>query len=596
MIRFPVVFSMAVGIAFTMFQPSVCAAKGSPKLSAPFREWLEGPASYLITKTERAAFLNLKTDDERTTFVERFWEVRNPAPGTGTNEFKDEFFRRIAWVNAFYGRDAGTDGWRTARGRTYILFGRPQSTSNFTANQELYPIELWFYSNPGLSELPSFFYVIFYEKEGVGGYTLYHPYIDGPERLVRSGLTKAQAYRYLRNINTELARATLSLVPGEPVDTETYAGSMSSMQIINAIQGYNHMPSYVHEINLRQARFEVDYDLPRTSLATFVSWINGAPWLQWHVEIHDPGQKKVLDNRIQYDVTAKLYSNGRFVLERTDSPGFSVAGMDAESVSKRPWAYEDQMPVVPGKYRLSVVVQNKATGRNYEMQKEFNVPAPSDGITLGEVLVLSKHAAERRNRPFQFGGVKFFPAVDAQVQAARGIEFLYQLIIPEPRPENVDVEYVIGSVASKTRKTFEDKLDLKQLDPYGSLVTARTLPLDEFTVGAHQLVVRVTDSRTGKLTAQSAAFMIVPGEPSLPPVQISRDRPVTEQWIGAAHYERALCWLAQDKTSEAISALEDSWKLTKNSTVEGILQNLYKRTKRAPGVPIGVGPQVRRRD
>ena len=75
------------------------AVLGSTKapLSKAYREFLNGPPSLLLTKDERTAFQRLGSDPERDSFIEHFWQVRNPTPGLVNNEFKEEFLpaRRI---------------------------------------------------------------------------------------------------------------------------------------------------------------------------------------------------------------------------------------------------------------------------------------------------------------------------------------------------------------------------------------------------------------------------------------------------------------------------------------------------------------------
>jgi GWxTD domain-containing protein len=327
-------------VSICLLALTIAPATVADRPAKQYQGFLRGPVSYLITRFEREAFQSLATDDERDRFIERFWEARNPTPSTGQNEFKDEFSRRVAYVNAFYGRNAGSDGWRTGRGRTYLLFGKPRTTMNWSGNQELYPAELWFYSNPGLTEVPAFFYVLFFDKDGIGGYRFYHPCIDGPDKLLRSangGGTAAAAYTYLKNIGAELAYCSLSLIPGEPVGTTNYTGSMASAEIIRGIQGYNQMPSYVSTIQTRLARLEsvtsrVHYDLARTSLLAFLVWEKGEPWVNWQFEVQDPKQPKASQGQARYQMTARLYSGGKLVIERTDTPHFAVAPGQEQSL------------------------------------------------------------------------------------------------------------------------------------------------------------------------------------------------------------------------------------------------------------------------
>ena len=74
-----------------------------------------------MTDEERAAFNQLSTDAEYEQFVQQFWLRRDPTPGTIENEFKEEHYRRIAYANEHF--SGGVPGWKTDRGRTYIMYG-----------------------------------------------------------------------------------------------------------------------------------------------------------------------------------------------------------------------------------------------------------------------------------------------------------------------------------------------------------------------------------------------------------------------------------------------------------------------------------------
>jgi len=92
------------------------------ELSKPYRKWLDEDVSYIITDEERAAFRQLSNDEERDNFIEAFWQRRDPTPDTEENEFKEEHYQRIAYANEHFA--AGVPGWKTDRGRIYIVFGK----------------------------------------------------------------------------------------------------------------------------------------------------------------------------------------------------------------------------------------------------------------------------------------------------------------------------------------------------------------------------------------------------------------------------------------------------------------------------------------
>jgi GWxTD domain-containing protein len=92
------------------------------ELSKPYKKWLDEDVAYIITDEERAAFKQLSNDEERDNFIEAFWQRRDPTPDTEENEFKEEHYQRIAYANEHFA--AGVPGWRTDRGRIYIVFGK----------------------------------------------------------------------------------------------------------------------------------------------------------------------------------------------------------------------------------------------------------------------------------------------------------------------------------------------------------------------------------------------------------------------------------------------------------------------------------------
>ncbi|MGA2337731.1 MAG: GWxTD domain-containing protein [Terriglobales bacterium] len=91
------------------------------ELSKTYKKWLDEDVRWIITDQERSAFMQLSNDEERDQFIEAFWQRRDPTPDTEENEFKEEHYRRIAYANEHFA--AGIPGWKTDRGRMYIVFG-----------------------------------------------------------------------------------------------------------------------------------------------------------------------------------------------------------------------------------------------------------------------------------------------------------------------------------------------------------------------------------------------------------------------------------------------------------------------------------------
>jgi GWxTD domain-containing protein len=95
----------------------------SKEIKGPYKKWLDEDVVWIITDEERAAFKQLSNDEERDNFIEAFWQRRDPTPDTEENEYKEEHYQRIAYSNEHFA--AGIPGWKTDRGRIYIIYGKP---------------------------------------------------------------------------------------------------------------------------------------------------------------------------------------------------------------------------------------------------------------------------------------------------------------------------------------------------------------------------------------------------------------------------------------------------------------------------------------
>jgi GWxTD domain-containing protein len=242
------------GLFLSIAAPPAGAQK--QKLEKNYREWLERDVVYIISKEERNAFLRLPTDDARDQFIQSFWEIRNPAPGSPENTYKDEIYQRIAYANANFGSGSNEEGWRTDRGRTYITLGPPQQKELHYSASNMFPLEIWFYSYSHPS-LPSFFYVMFYKHEGFGDLRYYSPFVDGPDKLM-SGTEyindpQGSIQAIQESVGPLVARLSQSLIPGEPLDPSQGRPSLQSDAMLATIKSLADNPFTKDDLNRRRA-------------------------------------------------------------------------------------------------------------------------------------------------------------------------------------------------------------------------------------------------------------------------------------------------------------------------------------------------------
>ncbi|MDR0310746.1 MAG: GWxTD domain-containing protein, partial [Acidobacteriota bacterium] len=108
---------------------SVAQRRREAGLPKYYKEWLEKDVVYIITEEERRLFRDLRNDEERESFIQQFWDRRNPDPRSSYNAFKEEHYRRIAYTNEHFA--SGVPGWRTDRGRVYITWGPPDDRETY---------------------------------------------------------------------------------------------------------------------------------------------------------------------------------------------------------------------------------------------------------------------------------------------------------------------------------------------------------------------------------------------------------------------------------------------------------------------------------
>jgi len=112
-----------------------------PNVKEEYKKWLREDVVYIISDDERVNFKRLLSDKQRDEFVVAFWDRRNPSPGAARNAYKEEHYRRLAYANTHFA--ANVPGWKTDRGRFYIMYGPPDSVDAKSALVP--PTETWQY-------------------------------------------------------------------------------------------------------------------------------------------------------------------------------------------------------------------------------------------------------------------------------------------------------------------------------------------------------------------------------------------------------------------------------------------------------------------
>ncbi|HNQ81109.1 MAG TPA: GWxTD domain-containing protein [Candidatus Aminicenantes bacterium] len=164
-----------VFLALFAFLYTAPAGAAKKKEADKYENWMKEEVKLLITSEEESAFKKLKTDEEKDKFIALFWAKRDPSPLDKANEFKDEWYARLEYVNKTYSKGSIAKGWHTDMGRVYMIFGppaqvrgggsgqvRPESAGG---SQIMGPPETWVYQPMPALGLNSEFTVTFLNQQ-----------------------------------------------------------------------------------------------------------------------------------------------------------------------------------------------------------------------------------------------------------------------------------------------------------------------------------------------------------------------------------------------------------------------------------------------
>jgi GWxTD domain-containing protein len=406
-------------------------------LAAAHQKWIAEDVAYIITERERELFLSLATLEEREHFITAFWARRDPNPTTLDNERRIEHERRVRHANDFLGRESFLPGWRTDRGRYYILLGEPRTIQRFYGHNELKEAELWFFQAPEGRGLPAFFYLLFFKEDEVGDYRLYRPAIDGPVSLLRGADVSAAtdnvvAVEKLEQMSSELAHASLSYDAGEPPDYLTARAAIGAEQLLARIEqsatraiNTNYIDAWEQYGHRVAAEYSFNFVPSRHVFATMMSTdvVPATAIVHYSIEL-DPASFGFETDEAQ----SRFYTTLDVTVEATNAQATLVHSLERSTpieltpaevarLEHSPVAYQDDFPLVPGEYTISVILRNRALKTFTIAETQLDIPplderAPAlTDVILCYATALTAPALEPREvRTFQLGSVRLEPA------------------------------------------------------------------------------------------------------------------------------------------------------------------------------------------
>jgi GWxTD domain-containing protein len=395
--------------------------KSEGELPPRFKKWLEQEVCYIITPLEKEVFLQLQTDRERDFLIEAFWKHRDPTSGTPENEFKEEHYRRIKYANFHFGRAAPKPGWKTDRGRIYIILGEPRGVDHNTGESEIYNTDVWFYQGLTQYGLPPGFNLVFFQKDGVGEYVLYSPSADGPQALLTSYFGDqadyVQAFQTLKKINPSLAKVSFSLIPGE--SSQYGRPSLASdmlIQNIHTVPQKELKDKYAQMFLAYKDKVEVEYSANYIDSDSSIKILQnplGVYFVHYVVEIMKFSMQQYQD---KYSTHLKINGNvsdleGKTIYQYEGSISVKLDEDQLKNITYKPFDIYDMFPLIAGSYKFSVIIKNEVSKEFTTVEKDIIIPEDDSALGMSSLVLgykMDQASSEAQNlKAFKLGSFQF---------------------------------------------------------------------------------------------------------------------------------------------------------------------------------------------
>jgi GWxTD domain-containing protein len=504
------------------------------EVSGSYKKWLDEDVRWIITDEERAAFKQLSNDEERDQFIEAFWQRRDPTPDTIENEFKEEHYRRIAYANEHFA--AGIPGWKSDRGRMYIMYGpadeieshpsggtydRPMEEGGGTTST--YPFEDWRYR-----------YI-----EGVGQEVIiefvdtcmcgdYHMTMDRSEKdallyTPNAGLT---LYEQM-GMASKTSRFNGGL---ERLGTGPFSQDLQTKQFdrLEQFAKLNKPPAVKfkdleeivsHKITVNLMPFDVRADFVKVTSDTVLTPITIQVKNRDITFVNKEGVQRGTVNIFGRVATL----SGRIAQTFEDTVQVDVPAELLPKTAENSQVYWKALPLRPGHYRLDVVVKDVNGDRVGNWSKSLMVPDFGDERLSNSSLIVADQMYPVATKDigtgsFVIGTMKVRPRVPPadgkpiSFKRNQKLNFwmqVYNLSVDEKTHKpSATIEYDVVNTATN-KAVVHTTESTEQMGNIGDQVTLqKTLSAGNLQPGLYRIEIKVNDNISKQTVDPAATFSV----------------------------------------------------------------------------------------
>ena len=505
------------------------------ELSSTYKKWLNEDVRYIITPEEMSAFKQLSNDEERDQFIEQFWLRRDPTPDTPENEFKEEHYRRIAYANEHFA--SGIPGWRTDRGRIYIVYGPPdQIDAHPSGGSFNRPIE------EGVGETSTFPFEDWRYRyiEGIGQEINlefvdpcmcgeFHLTVDPNEKdaLLHTPGGGQTLYEQM-GLSSKTARVTgdpfaANAGPEQMIQNNSEFNKLETLAKINTPPKvkFKDLEEVVsHKINVNLMPFEIRTDFVRVTGDTVLVPVT--------VQIKNKDITFASKDGIQRG-TVNIFGRvtgmtGKIAQTFEDTVQVDVPTELLEKTMEHSSLYWKAIPLRPGRYRFDIVVKDVNGDRVGTWSHGVLVPEFNEDKLASSSMILADHMEKVATKnvgsgSFVLGETKLaYPHLDAPDGKPASFKRdqrmnlwmqVYNLQADEKtKKSSAKIEYEIVNTANN-QSVLHSSESTDTMGNVGDQITLeKSLALSAFQPGIYKLTVKVDDNISKQQIAPSVRFAV----------------------------------------------------------------------------------------
>lgn len=173
-------FGVSSSKRFFVYNPSIAytdtfTQKVTPVLSTMFGAMSEEElddlflkSRYIANESEIKQYASITTLEGKREYMYNFWNARDDNPSDDNNRYFLDYLNRIEESNSRYSA-ISKEGWKTDRGRVFIMYGEPSEIERYPNQVETRPYEIWHFDS-----LEGGVVFIFADLTGFSNYQLVH--------------------------------------------------------------------------------------------------------------------------------------------------------------------------------------------------------------------------------------------------------------------------------------------------------------------------------------------------------------------------------------------------------------------------------------